>query len=242
MHQIHTADAARCSFVFSSWRGCIVRSSSPPGARSGSECVSHHLTNASAKLYTAFETSNAFEYADHNLAMSSLRGAALPAASVVAHVRELRALPPEAIGGDSWWTQRRALERLNAAAHAEGDAAAAVGAAFALVPSSLDVLVCTLLAAEAWRDRVAPQLCALLHDSCDALLSLLTDVRARCCATAPTGDAPKLCLYLALYHEAVVANLLEAALLTDAVADAASEDALFELADYGVRSARPWST
>ena len=45
-------------------------------------------------------------------------------------------------------------------------------------------------------------------------------------------------LYLALYHEAVLANLVEAALLHAPVAAAAGEDALFELADYGVRAVR----
>jgi hypothetical protein len=41
-----------------------------------------------------------------------------------------------------------------------------------------------------------------------------------------------------LYHEAVCANLLERLLLCGDGVEAASEDALFELADYGVRSVR----
>jgi hypothetical protein len=55
---------------------------------------------------------------------------------------------------------------------------------------------------------------------------------------APSCDAPRLALDLTLHHEGVLANLLEALLFCDRVAEAASEDALLELADYGVRSAR----
>jgi hypothetical protein len=52
------------------------------------------------------------------------------------------------------------------------------------------------------------------------------------------ADAASLCTYFSLYHEAVVANLLERLLLCGGGVEAASEDALFELADYSVRSVR----
>ena len=61
----------------------------------------------------------------------------------------------------------------------------------------------------------------------------------RVAVAVATGQAARLCHYLARYHEAVVANLLEALLAQDAVFQAAPEDALFELADYGTRAARP---
>lgn len=56
---------------------------------------------------------------------------------------------------------------------------------------------------------------------------------------AAAGDAPRLLLYLALYHEAVCANLLEALLLHDtgSLVGGASEEALSEAADYALRSA-----
>ena len=60
----------------------------------------------------------------------------------------------------------------------------------------------------------------------------------RVAVAVATGQAARLCHYLARYHEAVVANLLEALLAQDAVFEAAPEDALFELADYGTRAAR----
>ncbi len=55
---------------------------------------------------------------------------------------------------------------------------------------------------------------------------------------APGADAPRLCVYLALYHEAVCANLAEQALLWGDAAQRASEDALAELADFAVRAVR----
>ena len=55
---------------------------------------------------------------------------------------------------------------------------------------------------------------------------------------ASGADAPRLCLYFALYHEAVAANLLERLALHGALCDAAGEDALAEAADYAVRSVR----
>lgn len=56
---------------------------------------------------------------------------------------------------------------------------------------------------------------------------------------ASGADAPRLCLYFSLYHEAVAANLLERLALHGGLCDAAGEDALCELADYAVRQARP---
>jgi hypothetical protein len=123
----------------------------------------------------------------------------------------LRAIPLQQVGSAAWWAQRVEVERLNAAAHGAG--AGAVAAALVREPGQLDALVQILLVAEGWRERVAPQL-------------------------APASDTPRFLLYLALFHEATAANLLEAALLEDAVADSASEDALFEAADYGVRAVR----
>ena len=93
-----------------------------------------------------------------------LRGAGLPPGVVLALVQGLlQVLPAEATGSESWWDQRRALERLNSAAHAEGEGV--VGAALALCPEALDALVRTLLAAEAWRERVADRLGASLPQS-----------------------------------------------------------------------------
>lgn len=46
----------------------------------------------------------------------------------------------------------------------------------------------------------------------------------------------QLCLYFALYHEAVCANLLERCLLCGSATD--DEDVLTELADYSVRAVR----
>ena len=56
---------------------------------------------------------------------------------------------------------------------------------------------------------------------------------------ASEANAPRLCLYFALYHEAVCANLLERLALHGGLCDAAGEDALSELADYALRSVRP---
>jgi len=53
------------------------------------------------------------------------------------------------------------------------------------------------------------------------------------------SDSAQLCQYWARYHEAVVANLLEVLLSHDACAQAASDDALFELADFSTRAVRP---
>jgi len=66
---------------------------------------------------------------------------------------------PDAVGTPPWWALRRAVERLNAAAHCEAEqSSAAVAAGVAAAPHVLDALVRHLLCAEAWRDRVAPQL------------------------------------------------------------------------------------
>ena len=67
----------------------------------------------------------------------------------------------------------------------------------------------------------------------------LTGSLATRCAAASEANAPRLCLYFALYHEAVCANLLERLALHGGLCDAAGEDALSELADYALRSVRP---
>jgi hypothetical protein len=172
----------------------------------------------------------------------------MPAAvgDVAALVAQLQALAPADTGLAAWWSQCTALERLNAAVHAAGSggdgasAAAAVVGAFRAAPQQLQVLVHALLVAEAWRERVLPHVGA--HTSCSrqrccATVSRAHPVRPGACAVA-TQQAAQLCHYLARYHEAVVANLLEALLSHDTVVQAAPEDALFELADYGSRAAR----
>ena len=76
--------------------------------------------------------------------------------------------------------------------------------------------------------RRAPAVCAASHAVDSAV----------CAAAASEANAPRLCLYFALYHEAVCANLLERLALHGGLCDAAGEDALSELADYALRSVR----
>ena len=90
----------------------------------------------------------------------------MPAAmgDVAVLVARLQALSPGDTGSSAWWAQCTSLERLNAAVHAAGaggnggSTAAAVVGAFTAAPQQLEVLVHTLLVAEAWRERVLPHL------------------------------------------------------------------------------------
>ena len=77
-------------------------------------------------------------------------------------VARLQALAPRDTGSHAWWSQCASLERLNAAVHAAGSGAdgaataAEVVGAFAAAPQAVQLLVHTLLVAEAWRERVLP--------------------------------------------------------------------------------------
>jgi hypothetical protein len=103
--------------------------------------------------------------------MSAARGAALAPADAARLVASLRTFTPAEVGCAAWWQQRRALERLNAGAHAEAAAAAAVFTALcASAPGAVDVLARELLLAEAWRDRVVPRLGALRRALCASSL------------------------------------------------------------------------
>lgn len=112
------------------------------------------------------------------------------------------------IGSDRWLTQHGWLERLNMQAHVNAAQMRDEFVMEALVlHEKLPVLVHDLIATELWRARVLPQLREEAHKR----------------------DGVR--LYQCCYHEAVVANLLEAVLYHRQACEAVA-DALVDLADY----------
>ena len=108
-----------------------------------------------------------------------------------------------------WLAQHEVVERLNVAAHAHARANTDDFVLSAvLAHGKLPVLVAELLAAEAWREQILPQ--------------LLPQLLERAAASATGAADVSLRLYLSLYHEATLVNLLEAWLYHDYVVEVRS--------------------
>ena len=100
----------------------------------------------------------------------------------------------------SWLQQHEAVVHLNLLAHKSvventDDA----GLAAALVQGKLPALVAQLLAVEAWREHVLPELLPMLVEAVDIVDAGALNIMA---------DAP-LQIYATLFHEATIVNLLE---------------------------------
>ena len=139
-------------------------------------------------------------------------------------VEGLRAFAVSELGGAAFTAQHARVEELNVLAHR---AAAASSDNFVLASllahERLPALLRTLLACEAWRERVLPELLPL--------------VAAQAAAPGEAARAAQgVCMraYFVLHHESVVANLLECVLFHDYAAQALG-DGVVDLIDYCAR-------
>eukprot|EP00898_Chlorokybus_atmophyticus_P008829 jgi/Chlat1/8948/Chrsp94S08253 len=125
-------------------------------------------------------------------------------------VEQLTPYPIDQVGSSKWLRQHNWVGELNLQAHHNALSHSDEFVMEALV--SLDkvaVLVHELLVIEVWKERVYPLI-----------------------AKGLKNDDNTINLYLALYHEAAVANLLEVTLFHRSACEAAGDDALLELVDY----------
>lgn len=116
-------------------------------------------------------------------------------------------------GTPTWFSQHDQLQALNMQAHANAQARSEEYVKEALVShGAVPTLVAELLAAEAWREQLLPRLRIHLATCIDSVAA-----------------------YQLLFHETVVANLLEVVLFHPEAAEAAGEEAVLELADWCAR-------
>jgi predicted Zn-ribbon and HTH transcriptional regulator len=127
-------------------------------------------------------------------------------------VAQLRRFDVAAVGGDAWMAQHDALEQLNIQAHhnALTQHDEFVKEAFVKESGAVELLVHELIVIETWRERLFP----LLRERVGSLAALK--------------------MYMVLYHEATLCNLLEVLCYHDTILDEAG-DALLELTDYCYR-------
>ncbi|KAL4226154.1 Zinc finger MYND domain-containing protein 10 [Mactra antiquata] len=128
-------------------------------------------------------------------------------------VESLKKFPMKDLGGPQWAAQHEVLEKLNMQAIVNASAQEDEFVKdFLISCDKLTVLIYDLLLTEVWKEKIFP-------------LILETD-----------GFDPKTTfpLYMALYHEATVANLLETTLFYREVCEA-SDDCVLDLVDYCYR-------
>ena len=129
-------------------------------------------------------------------------------------IEMLRTFGVEDVGSADWHRQRESLERLNLQAHHNVQSKSDEFVKSYLI--SLDkvtTIVHELLVMEVWREKVLPKLDKSCFES----------------SIAHTN------IYLALYHEAILVNLLESVLFYRETCEAMSEISLLEIVDYCLR-------
>lgn len=118
------------------------------------------------------------------------------------------------VGNDAWHRQRTALERLNLQAHQNVQSKSdEFVKSFLISHDKLPTLVHELLVTEVWREMVLPRLGAECFES----------------------SAARTNIYLAVYHEAVLVNILESALFHREACEALGDVAALEVVDYCMR-------
>uniref|UniRef100_A0A7S3G0J4 Uncharacterized protein n=1 Tax=Palpitomonas bilix TaxID=652834 RepID=A0A7S3G0J4_9EUKA len=128
-------------------------------------------------------------------------------------IQSLRAFPIELIGTPAWMKQQDAIQRLNAEAHRQVVAQSEEWVMQALVDEGkVEVLLHELIAVEIWRERVYPHLKE----------------------KASQHDFVRMKVYMILFHETNLVNLLEVLLYHASVASSLGDMGL-ELADYCFR-------
>merc|ERR1712070_57198 len=128
-------------------------------------------------------------------------------------VEELQAFEPKTIGTSAWIQQHCNIDKLNVQAHQSVLNQTDEFVVEALMSfDKLPVLVHELVLIETWKGKAMPE---LMED----LQNLKSSVKP----------------YLIMYQEAVLANLIECALFSEAAAQAVGEAGLVELVDWCAR-------
>jgi len=125
-------------------------------------------------------------------------------------INALVELPIEEVGSVKWMRQHEYIEKLNLQAHHNAMLHSDEFVMETLVSlDKIPVLVHELLCIEAWKEAVWPHL-----------------------KREASTEARSVNVYLVLYHEAAIANLLEVVLFHRHACEAAGDDALLELCDW----------
>jgi hypothetical protein len=125
-------------------------------------------------------------------------------------VEQLRAVPVEEVGSSRWLQQQSSIEKLNVQAHRNAQMHADEFVKDLIVSfDKVNVLIHELLAIEVWKQKLLPLLKKHMAGKLDSVT-----------------------VYMLLFHEANLANLLELLLYHDDVVESISDDALLELVDW----------
>lgn len=132
-------------------------------------------------------------------------------------IESLRTFDIEEVGTTLWHRQRENIERLNLQAHHNVQTKSDEFVKSYLISyDKVNTLVHELLVMEIWREMVLPKLDQSCYES----------------SISHTN------IYLALYHEAIIVNLLEATLFHRETCEALIETVVLELVDYCLRRIR----
>ena len=209
------ADAARCEAE----RARRVDTQQQPSDPSHDDADSRHASKADASSAPA-STPSAPSHGAMNSNGNTAAGPAAAAAMLVlpteaeALVEALTTFTVADVGSESWHKQRTALERLNLQAHQNVQSKSdEFIKSFLISYDKLPTLVHELLVIEVWREKVLP----LLRSDCFESSAARTNI------------------YLAIYHEAVLVNILESALFHREACEALGDMAALEMVDYCMR-------